>query len=44
MQSSMNNKQKLEVLQKHLPEFKQMLSSFMTSTKEDEENIVYLVA
>ena len=44
MTEDMSNKQKLEVLNNHLPEFKEMLTSFMTGNKEDEENIVYLVA
>jgi len=43
MTPEMSKKQKLEVLQRRLPEFKEMVSSFM-SGKEDEEHIIFLVA
>ena len=43
MTESMTKKEKLAILQSRLPEFKEMLSSFM-SGKEDEEHIIYLVA
>jgi len=43
MSSDMSKKQKLEILQQQLPEFKEMLNSFM-SGKEDEEHMIYLVA
>lgn len=39
----MKNKQRLEVLQKMLPDFSEMFRSFMRS-KEDEENVIFLVA
>ena len=42
MTEDMTNKQKLEILTAKLPEFKEMLISFM-SVKEDEHNIIFLV-
>ena len=43
MTVEMSKKDKLKLLQDTLPEFKEMINSFM-SAKEDEENVIYLVA
>lgn len=43
MNIEMNNQQKLAILTSKLPQFKEMISSFMMGL-EDEANVVYLVA
>ncbi len=43
MTVEMTQKQKLEILSAKLPEFKEMISSFM-SGKEEEELLIFLVA
>ena len=43
MSEEMSLKQKLEVLEQRIPEFKEMMNSFMNS-KEDEGNLIFLVA
>lgn len=43
MTPEMTNKEKLPIIDQHLPGFNEMLNSFMNDM-EDEENIVFLVA
>ena len=42
MTTDMKNSQKLAILNEHLPQFKEMISSFM-SESEDEAHVIYLV-